>query len=152
MYATREDLEGRFGELAIAELESLHDDGLLATGNALNDATEKMNSYLSTRYRTPLAKTEHLKLVCCNIARYLLYMNEPTEEVEARYKEGIAWLKDVGKGNANVTFAEPLTDDEQQSTYIKPALPIGDSYRGQVFGDDVFATMPGVGGRHGFRR
>lgn len=143
MYATHDDLISRFGELAIAELESMHNDGLLAVTNALSDAGEKMNSYLSIRYKTPLNKTEHLKLVCADIARYLLYMNEPTDEVEARYKEALKWLQDVGAGKANVTFAEPLTDDEQQSTYIKPAVPIGDSYRGQVFGDDVFATMPG---------
>lgn len=143
MYATHDDLVNRFGALAIAELESMHNDGLLAVTNALSDASEKMNSYLSIRYKTPLVKTEHLKLVCADIARYLLYMNEPTDEVEARYKEALKWLQDVGAGKANVTFAEPLTDDEQQSTYIKPAVPIGDSYRGQVFGDDVFATMPG---------
>ena len=142
MYATHDDLISRFGALAIAELESMHNDGLLAVTNALSDASEKMNSYLSIRYQTPLNKTEHLKLVCADIARYLLYMNEPTDEVEARYKEALKWLQDVGAGKANVTFAEPLTDDEQQSTYIKPAVPIGDSYRGQVFGDEVFATMP----------
>ena len=144
MYATHDDLVNRFGALAIAELESMHNDGLLAVTNALSDASEKMNSYLSIRYKTPLNKTEHLKLVCADIARYLLYMNEPTDEVEARYKEAIKWLQDVGAGKANVTFNVPLTDDEQQSTYIKPAVPIGDSYRGQVFGDDVFATMPSI--------
>lgn len=144
MYATHDDLVNRFGALAIAELESMHNDGLLAVTNALSDASEKMNSYLSIRYKTPLNKTEHLKLVCADIARYLLYMNEPTDEVEARYKEALKWLQDVGAGKANVTFNEPLTDDEQQSTYIKPAVPIGDSYRGQVFGDDVFATMPSI--------
>ena len=144
MYATHDDLISRFGELAIAELESMHNDGLLAVTNALSDASEKMNSYLSIRYKTPLNKTEHLKLVCADIARYLLYMNEPTDEVEARYKEALKWLQDVGAGKANVTFNTPLTDDEQQSTYINPAVPIGDSYRGQVFGDDVFAKMPGM--------
>ena len=144
MYATRDDLVNRFGELAVSELESLHNDGLLAVTNALSDASEKMNSYLSIRYQTPLNKTEHLKLVCADIARYLLYMNEPTDEVEARYKEAITWLKDVANEKANVTFNEPLSEAEQQTTYIKPALPIGSSYPGQVFGDDVFATMPNV--------
>lgn len=144
MYATRDDLVNRFSELAVSELESLHYDGLLATTNALNDATEKMNSYLSIRYQTPLTKTEHLKLVCCNIARYLLYMNDATDEVEKRYSEDIKWLQHVAAGKANITFAEPLSEAEQSSTYIKPALPIGDSYRGQVFGDDVFAKMPSI--------
>lgn len=144
MYATRDDLVGRFGDMAVGQLESMHIDGLLATTNALSDATEKMNSYLSIRYNTPLAKTEHLKLVCCNIARYLLYMNEATEEVEKRYSEDIKWLQHVAAGKANITFAEPLSPDEQTSTYIKPAVPIGDSYRGQVFGDDVFDKMPSI--------
>ena len=144
MYATRDDLVTRFSDMAIGELESLHIDGLQATANALSDATEMMNSYLSIRYSTPLNKTEHLKLICCNIARYLLYMNDATGEPEDRYTESIKWLEKVSQGKANVTFNEPLTDDEQQSTYIKPAVPIGDSYRGQVFGDDVFAKMPGM--------
>lgn len=144
MYATRDDLVTRFSDMAIGELESLHIDGLQATTNALSDATEMMNSYLSIRYATPLNKTEHLKLICCNIARYLLYINDATGEPEDRYTESIKWLEKVAQGKANVTFAEPLTDDEQQSTYIKPAVPIGDSYRGQVFGDDVFAKMPGM--------
>lgn len=144
MYATHDDLISRFGALAIAELESMHNDGSLAVTNALSDASEKMNSYLSIRYQTPLNKTEHLKLVCADIARYLLYMNEPTDEVESRYKEALKWLQDVGAGRANVTFAEPLTAEEQQSTYVKPAVPIGSSYPGQVFGDDVFSKMPNV--------
>jgi phage gp36-like protein len=144
MYATHDDLISRFGALAIAELESMHNDGLLAVTNALSDASEKMNSYLSIRYQTPLNKTEHLKLVCCNIARYLLYMNDATGEPEDRYKEALKWLQDVGAGKANVTFAEPLSATEQQSTYVKPAVPIGSSYPGQIFGDDVFAKMPNV--------
>lgn len=144
MYATRDDLVGRFGDMAIGQLESMHDDGLLATVNALSDATEKMNSYLSIRYQTPLVKTEHLKLVCCNIARYLLYVNDATGEPEDRYNDEIKWLKDVAAGRANVTFAEPLTDEEQQKTYVKPAVPIGSSYPGQIFGDDVFAKMPSI--------
>ena len=144
MYATRDDLVNRFGDMAVGQLESMHIDGLLAVTNALSDASEKMNSYLSIRYRTPLNKTEHLKLVCADIARYLLYMNEPTDEVEARYKEALKWLQDVGAGKANVTFAEPLTPDEQQNTYVKPAVPSGNSYPGNVFGDDVFATMPSI--------
>lgn len=145
MYANRDDLVGRFGELAISELEAMHgQDGLLATNNALSDATEKMNSYLSTRYKTPLNKTEHLKLVCCNIARYLLYMNDATNEVEARYTDDIKWLQHVAAGKANITFAEPLTATESASAYIKPAIAIGDSYKGQVFGDDVFDQMPSI--------
>ncbi len=144
MYATRDDLVGRFTEMSISQLESMHIDGLLATNNALSDAAETMNSYLSVRYQTPLAKTEHLKIICCNIARYYLYVNDATGEPEDRYNDALKWLQQVAAGKANVTFAEPLTADEQQSTYVKPAVPIGSSYPGQIFGDDVFSKMPSI--------
>lgn len=144
MYATRDDLVGRFTEISISQLESMHIDGLLATNNALSDAAETMNSYLSVRYQTPLVKTEHLKIICCNIARYYLYVNDATGEPEDRYNDALKWLQQVAAGKANVTFAEPLTAEEQQKTYVKPAVPIGSSYPGQIFGDDVFAKMPSV--------
>ena len=144
MYATRDDMVAHFTESAISELESMHIEPSIATTKALTSASGKMDSYLSIRYRTPLAKTDNLNLVCCNIARYLLYMNDATGEPEDRYKEEIAWLKDVSAGKANVTFAEPLTPDEQQNTYVKPAVPSGNSYPGNVFGDDVFNTMPSI--------
>lgn len=144
MYATRDDLVGRFTEMSISQLESMHIDGLLATNNALSDAAETMNSYLSVRYQTPLVKTEHLKIICCNIARYYLYVNDATGEPEDRYNDALKWLQQVAVGKANVTFAEPLTAEEQSKTYVKPAVPIGSSYPGQIFGDDVFAKMPSI--------
>lgn len=144
MYATRDDLVGRFTEMSISQLESMHIDGLLATNNALSDAAETMNSYLSVRYQTPLVKTEHLKIICCNIARYYLYVNDATGEPEDRHNDALKWLQQVAAGKANVTFAEPLTAEEQQKTYVKPAVPIGSSYPGQIFGDDVFAKMPSI--------
>lgn len=144
MYATRDDLVGRFTEMSISQLESMHIDGLLATNNALSDSAETMNSYLSVRYQTPLVKTEHLKIICCNIARYYLYVNDATGEPEDRYNDALKWLQQVAAGKANVTFAEPLTAEEQSKTYVKPAVPIGSSYPGQIFGDDVFAKMPSI--------
>lgn len=148
MYASRSDMITRFGERQINELESMHEDGDIATQNALADAEEMMNSYLSCRYYTPLKKTEHLKIICCNIARFFLYFNQATEEVERRYEEAIKWLKDVANGKANVTFAEPLTASEIEEVTKKPVVPIGDAYHGSVFGDDVFKSMPNLESFH----
>ena len=146
MYATREDMLVRFVAHEIVQLENMHNDGLDATNKALKDATEQINSYVSVRYSTPVNKTEYLTVIACNIARYRLYMVEATDEVKARYDEAVAWLKDVAAKKANITFAEPLTPDEQSKTYIKAVTPIGGSYPGQYFGDDVFATMPTIKG------
>ena len=144
MYASREDMIESFGEREVLRLESMHTDGVQSLNRALADASERMNSYLSGRYGIPLFKTGQLKLCCCNIARYFLYFEKATDEVKERYKDEIRWLEGVASGKIRVTFNEPLTAEESQKAYILPATGLGDSYKGKVFGDDVFATMPTV--------
>lgn len=142
MYATYDDMVTRFGRRQINELESMHDDGELSVQKALADASEQMNSYLSVRYITPVTGSEYLTIVACNIARYRLYMNDSTGEVKERYDEAIAWLKDVASGRANITFATPLTADEQEAVKVAPAPVVGVSHKGGVFGNDVFGKLP----------
>lgn len=142
MYANRDDMIECFGEREVLRLESMHQDGVQSLNRALGDASERMNSYLSSRYGVPMVKTGQLKLCCCNIARYFLYFEKATDEVKERYKDEIKWLENVASGKVKVTFNEPLSKEEMQKAYIAPATGIGDSYKGKVFGDDVFATMP----------
>lgn len=144
MYASRDDMIECFGEREVLRLESMHQDGVQSLNRALSDASERMNSYLSGRYGIPMVKTGQLKLCCCNIARYFLYFQNPTDEVKERYKDEIRWLENVASGKVKVTFNEPLTADEAKTAYVPPATGVGDSYKGKVFGDDVFATMPTV--------
>lgn len=142
MYATYDDMVTRFGRRQMSELESMHDDGEFSVQKALTDATEQMNSYLSVRYITPIVGSEYLTIVACNIARYRLYMNDSTGEVQKRYDEAIAWLKDVANGNANITFAVPLDDEQMQAVKVAPVAPVGTHHKGRVFGDDVFGKLP----------
>ncbi|UYZ69969.1 DUF1320 domain-containing protein [Moraxella bovis] len=142
MYATKDDMITRFGIRQINELESMHHDGELSTDKALIDATHQINSYLSVRYITPVVGSEFLTVIACNIARYRLYMNDSDGEVQKRYDEAIAWLKDVANGKANVTYATPLTAQEIQKTTVRPVAPVGASHKGGVFGDNVFAKLP----------
>lgn len=141
MYATRDDLITRFGETEILELEGVQ--GVDKTDKALADATKLMNTRIRSRYRLPLPSIpEELELQCSNIARYLMYANELLKEVSLRYQEAIDWLKDLSKGNVVLTFEADPAIDESQST-IARAVAVGDTYKGKVFGDDVFAQMVG---------
>lgn len=139
-YATEAQLIARFGQGEVAQLKSMHSDGELAVYNALADATNQINSYLSVRYHTPV-NSEYLTVIACNIARYRLWIFDPIDEVETRYKEDIAYLKDVANGKANLVGAKLLTADELASLSVKRATPQGNSYKGQIFGDDVFDRM-----------
>ena len=89
MYATRNNLEERFGEGELQQLESMQTAGN-SIEEALQDASEEIDSYIAVRYVLPLPSTPStLKRVACNIARYRLYFQSPTEEIENRYKAEI---------------------------------------------------------------
>lgn len=145
MYAKRSDLEERFGEGELQELESMQ-----TTGNsieeALQDASEEIDSYIAVRYVLPLPSTPStLKRVACNIARYRLYFQRPTEEIENRYKAEIDFLKRVADGKATLNILNPQNEVTEEKPARSPAtMPIGTTYRGGVFGDDVLNMMPSI--------
>ena len=144
MYATREDLIARFGN-EIDQLESM-----LSTtksiDEAIRDATEEIDSYVAVKYKLPLPIIPStLKRVACNIVRYRLYFQRPTEEVRKRYEDAKEFLKGVRDGK-NVLA---ILDNQNQVTEEKPAnapatMPIGSTYRGGVFGDATLDKMPSI--------
>ena len=144
MYATEEDLTKRFG----AEIENLKamlpEDAIV---DAIQDATEEINGHIGGRYPLPLPDVpSNLKRMACDIARYRLYFQQPTEEVRKRYEDAIAFLKRVADSKAHLQIQDSSTsevvDDEPAN---KPStMPIGTTYRGGVFGDDVLNMMPSL--------
>ncbi|ENX13304.1 hypothetical protein F895_02608 [Acinetobacter sp. CIP 64.2] len=143
MYATREDLEDRFGAAEIANLEAMQSKPE-AVKRALQDASEEIDSYVAVAYKLPLPKTPStLERVACNIARYRLYFQQPTEEVEKRYESEVNYLKRIADKKAYL----PILDDEEQPTGELPqqapaTMPIGTTYRGGMFADDILNQMP----------
>lgn len=145
MYATRDDLEARFGESEVANLEAMQSVSDAVT-SALQDAVEEIDSYVGVRYQLPLPSVPStLKRVACNIARYRLYFQQPTEEVENRYKAEIDFLKRIADGKAvlNILGADNQVSDEKP-TQAPATMPIGTTYRGGVFGDDTLNKMPSI--------
>lgn len=143
LYADFDDLTERFGESEINQLMTMHKDGEKAVNHALLDATNQINSYLSTRYQTPI-DNGMLTVVACNISRYRLWTQNPIDEVETRYKDDLNFLKDLANGKANLVGAKLLNASELASQKPKRATPKGFSHKGDIFGDDMFAKMPKV--------
>ena len=145
MYATEPDLVARFG----AEVEQLKRllSSPTAVDDAIQDATEEINGHIGGRYPLPLPNVpSNLKRMACDIARYRLYFEQPTEEVRKRYEDAIAFLKRVADNKAHLQIQLPETnvivDDEPKN---KPSTaPIGTSYTGGVFGDATLDLMPSM--------
>lgn len=145
MYATESDLVARFGD----EINNLK---LMVTNpkfveDAIQDATEEINGHIGGRYPLPLPNVpSNLKRMACDIARYRLYFQQPTEEVRKRYEDAIAFLKRVADNKAHLQIQLPETNqivDDQPKN--KPSTaPIGTSYTGGVFGDSILNQMPSM--------
>jgi len=105
-YATQQNLVDRFGEGELLDLTDRDNQGEVdvdAVATALTDATDTIDSYLSSRYTLPLDPTPGIVArVCSDIARYYLYEDRVTEQVAERYKAAIAWLRDIQAGKANL--------------------------------------------------
>lgn len=117
---------------------------------ALDDATDEMNSYIARRYTVPVAEGYVLKplvMYCCDIARFLLYKDRPTDEIRKRYESAIEWLKLLNAGKvtlvADPAFPPTLVDDftSPVTAFSKPRNPaIG------AFSDNRLDRMPDICG------
>ena len=145
MYATEPDLVARFGE-EIGNLKLMVSNPTFVD-DAIQDETEEINGHIGGRYPLPLPNVpSNLKRMACDIARYRLYFEQPTEEVRKRYEDAIAFLKRVADNKAHLQIQLPETnvivDDEPKN---KPSTaPIGTSYTGGVFGDATLDLMPSM--------
>lgn len=145
MYATEADLVARFGE-EISNLKLMVSNPTFVD-DAIQDATEEINGHIGGRYPLPLPNVpSNLKRMACDIARYRLYFQQPTEEVRKRYEDAIAFLKRVADNKAHLQIQLPETNEivDDQPKNKPSTAPIGTSYTGGVFGDDTLNKMPTI--------
>lgn len=96
-YATRTDLENRYGADEVGQREDALPAG--AVDLALADADGLIDGYLAGRYALPLSSVpDALVRVAAAIARYNLLGDSATERAQMDYKDAIAWIKDVQAG------------------------------------------------------
>jgi phage gp36-like protein len=95
-------------------------------GEALDQASDLIDSYLSRRYSTPVTPIpDSLIRINAEIAYYLLAVGDKnstgvTEITQQRYKDAINWLKDVSAGKAILIGAT-------ENTSISNDLPLSSS-------------------------
>jgi len=144
-YASRADMVQRFGEQETASLEDPSNIGVpdaAVTAEALEDATEELNSYVAVRYSVPLPQIPApLVRACCDVARFRLYKDRPTEEITYRYERTIKWLEQLALGKVLLTF-DPALSPEQIEDLTKPSTPVSAKYTGGVFSDATLSLMP----------
>lgn len=124
-YCTPQDLIDRFGE---DELLQLTDRDALGTldheviERAIADAGAEIDSHLGGRYQLPLHPVPRiLTTYAADIARYRLYDEQATDQVQRRYDDARKFLQAASKGDvtlgidANGGQATPQSGAEMQS-------------------------------------
>lgn len=105
-YCTQQNLIDRYGNEELLLIIDRDQDGTLDStiiDLAIADASAEIDSYLGTVYTLPLSSTPAvLTIYACDIARYRLYDDRTTDEVQTRYNQAIYWLKMVAQGKATL--------------------------------------------------
>lgn len=105
LYATPEGLVKRYGEQSIKTLAVSTDSPKVA--EALEDASQTIDSYLAGRYTLPLKSVPAvLERHCCYIARYFLEKNRATEQARRDYDDSIRYLEKVANGTISLGISE----------------------------------------------
>jgi phage gp36-like protein len=115
MYATLDQMLARFDRPDSQELSRLtagsggvRDDARIEA--ALAEASGQMDLYLGTRNTLPLSgliasQADDLARIACDIARYRLWADRASEEVRARYDDGIRVLEQIASGRIVLDLA-----------------------------------------------
>lgn len=108
-YATQQDLVDRFGSDELIQLTDRANTGTIdstVVSRALTDADAEINGYLATQYTLPLSSVPAVLVrLACDIARYQLSADRVTDSVRDRYKDAVAFLKSLSKGEAQLGVA-----------------------------------------------
>ncbi|MCK5295969.1 MAG: DUF1320 domain-containing protein [Alphaproteobacteria bacterium] len=118
-YASQQNMIDRFGNEEIISItnpegESIGTDRL---NRALSDADARIDGYLAARYALPLEITPTLlEGVACDLSRYFLYDEAPSEIVVERYKNAVSTLKDISTGK--IKLPDAAGDEPSQSSEV----------------------------------
>lgn len=144
MYATRDDMVKRYSLTEVSQLERYLTGGE-SVDAAIADAGSIIDGWIGAKYAVPLEyPPDNIKIFVCDIARYLLWKSKASEEVRRRYDDAMSYLKGVSKGTNVLLVKNPTTQEVKPAAKSPTAMPMGTTYRGGVFSDDVLNKMPSV--------
>lgn len=106
-YCTQADLIERFGEaelLAIARDESGTTIDTAVVERACDDASGEIDGYVSAAgYPVPLSPVPRIVIAnACDIARYRLYDDHASDQVQKRYDDAVKFLRSVSRGEVKL--------------------------------------------------
>lgn len=107
-----------------ADENAAADDALALINQVLADANAAIDGYLG-RYSLPLAVVPRsLTRAACEIARFYLYDDAPTEHVTELYQSTVKWLGEIARGNIDLGLSangeKPAQDDAAQMESTAP--------------------------------
>ena len=144
MYATRDDMVKRYSLTEVSQLERYLTGGE-SVDAAIADAGSIIDGWVGAKYAVPLEyPPDNIKIFVCDIARYLLWKSKASEEVRRRYDDAMSYLKGVSKGTNVLLVKNPTTQEVKPAAKSPTAMPMGTTYRGGVFGDDILNMMPSL--------
>lgn len=117
LYATQDSLVKRYSENLIAALAGQEADKKVQ--EALEDASQTIDSYLAGRYSLPLNTVPAvLERHCCYLARYFLEKNRATEQARRDYEDSIKFLEKVATGTISLGLDENQQPLESNNSAI----------------------------------
>lgn len=129
-YATRTNLEDRYGATEIEQRESVLPAG--AVDQVLADTDALIDGYMAGRYTVPLSPVPaNLPRIACQVARYLLLDSAADDRARQDYEDALAWLKDVAAGRVI------LTEAVAAATTAVSATPVTRTTARQFDGDSL---------------
>lgn len=128
------------------ELQQLTQTGLgISLDKAIADASETVDSYLAAipgrAFTLPLAvPPAKIVGVTADIARYELWAQRASEEVQRRYEQAISYLKDLVAGRAALLVGEETPVDDSGD----PLKRVGWKRNRRVFTDCTLEDFTGI--------
>ncbi|OOS02193.1 hypothetical protein B0186_00495 [Canicola haemoglobinophilus] len=119
MYATQDSLIKRYTADVLLSVAMTKERTLdeAKVQEALEDASQTIDSYLAGRYSLPLRQVPAvLERHCCYIARYFLEKNRATNQSRQDYEDSIRYLEKVAAGTISLGISEQGETVESDNT------------------------------------
>ena len=123
---TRQDLIDRFGEDELVLLTDREGRGVIddeVLNRAIEDAEAETAAYIQAAGLVLPSPPNVLVIKVCDIARYYLHDNGETQVVLDRYKQAIAWLRDVVRNPRLLDPDAVVADAKPSACAVRPNVP-----------------------------
>lgn len=126
-YALPADLIARFGAAELIQQTDLSGAGEYnadTVARALEDASALIDGYLASRYSLPVAAVPALLVtLCCDLARYALYVDAVPDVVKDRRDQAVASLRDIAAGRVRLDVGAGSAVDAAPSGLAEVVQP-----------------------------